>query len=408
MKHAAWFIPSFIGGSGGYRTIFQHINYMSSEYQCDVYVYDSGDYRSEEEIKAREEKLYGKCRCRFILGHKIPSGKSYDVLVATSWLTADIVHHYPGGGKKLYFVQDYEPLFYPAGDTYLRAAGTYELGFSHITIGRWLTHRLKENHGADAAYFDFGADKAIYCYDERIRRENAVCFIYQPDKPRRGAGLGLDALALVKKMRPEVKIYLYGSFHKKYPVFEYTDLGLLSPAQCAKLYNKCQVGLCISASNPSRIPFEMMACGLSVVDIHAENNLYDYPNNVIVLAKCRAEALAQAVVDLLDDASRRNQIRDNALRFMEDRDICREALRFTELVNLLVSGEKICQKIPQKLYSDKPVLAEQKLEKTWEILMAEKKTDIWKRLGHNYFIRKVPGIRSLGRLLRNGYYRREN
>lgn len=34
MKKAAWVIPSFIEGSGGYRTIFQHINEMAQEYEC--------------------------------------------------------------------------------------------------------------------------------------------------------------------------------------------------------------------------------------------------------------------------------------------------------------------------------------------------------------------------------------
>ena len=57
MKQAAWVIPSFIEGSGGYRTIFQYINYMSKEFACDVYVYDSGDYRMDTEIAKRAEKL---------------------------------------------------------------------------------------------------------------------------------------------------------------------------------------------------------------------------------------------------------------------------------------------------------------------------------------------------------------
>lgn len=46
MRKAAWVIPSFIEGSGGYRTVFQHVNVMSTEFECDVYVYNSGDYLS--------------------------------------------------------------------------------------------------------------------------------------------------------------------------------------------------------------------------------------------------------------------------------------------------------------------------------------------------------------------------
>lgn len=53
-------------------------------------------------------------------------------------------------------------------------------------------------------------------------------------------------------MRPEVKIYLYGSEQVTRPIdFECENLHIIPVEKCNELYNKCKVGICMSASNPS-------------------------------------------------------------------------------------------------------------------------------------------------------------
>ena len=42
-----------------------------------------------------------------------------------------------GRGIPVYFVQDFEPLFYPMGSDYLLAENTYRKGLYHITTGAW-------------------------------------------------------------------------------------------------------------------------------------------------------------------------------------------------------------------------------------------------------------------------------
>ncbi len=82
-------------------------------------------------------------------------------------------------------------------------------------------------------------------------------------------GLGLRVLKLFSQKRPDITIYLYGSNKVKFPIsFKHVNLGVITLEMCNKLYQECQIGFCISASNPSRIPFEMMASGLPVVDIY--------------------------------------------------------------------------------------------------------------------------------------------
>ena len=43
---------------------------------------------------------------------------------------------------------------------------------------------------------------------------------------------------------------------------------MLEPDSLARLYNEATVGLVISLTNYSRMPKEMMACGLPVVDVN--------------------------------------------------------------------------------------------------------------------------------------------
>lgn len=402
MRKAAWVIPSFIEGSGGYRTVFQHVNIMSTEFECDVYVYDSGDYRSDKELEQNATRLYGECNCRFHLGYDISLEIPYDLIIATAWMTAEIVYRYKGPAKKVYFVQDYEPMFYPVGNQYLRAAGTYELGFYHITIGRWLAKKLKEEHCAKAAYFDFCADKKIYFSNKNQNREKAICFIYQPDKPRRGAEIGLEALALVKRIRPDVTVYLYGSKEKFKIPFEHSNLGLVSLQQCAELYNKCSVGLCISATNPSRIPFEMMACGLPVVDVFSNNNLYDFAENTITLAQCRPESLAQAVINLLDNQESSRKISEQEQMFMSDRDINVGLGQFMKCIQGVLEGQdELFQKEePAFTYQGEPIIAGEEVQELRNEIAATENNDWYSKIKRITWIRRIPGVKRIKKVLR--------
>ena len=49
--------------------------------------------------------------------------------------------------------------------------------------------------------------------------------------------------------------------------FPYEHLGVLSPPQLAALYSEATVGLCLSLTNFSLMPKEMLACGLPCVEL---------------------------------------------------------------------------------------------------------------------------------------------
>ena len=364
-KRVAWVIPHPGKGSGGHRTIIQNVNALvKAGYECDIYVEE--DYLSTSEIvKEKIDSYYGYCACKVYVG--IVLRQEYDLLFATGWTTIDFVKNVECA-KKAYFIQDYEPWFLPMGDDYIKTENSYRLGYSPITIGKWLSHKMISEFGLNSQYFDFCADLNIYKKLDNIEKENAICYIYQPEKPRRCDQIGLSALKIVKAIKPDVKIYLYGSNTKNLVPFEAEKLGIIPIEECNKLYNKCKIGFCISASNPSRIPFEMMAAGLPVVEIYKENNLYDFPKGAIKLAEPTPEAIATCIIDLLDNEKELKKMSELGYNYMKDYPLEKGFEQFVEAVNNLFSNKEITTNI-KKTYDDEPYRASKEIkEQAKEIL----------------------------------------
>lgn len=311
----AWVMPHPGKGSGGHRTIIQNVNaLLRAGYECDIFVEDDGVSTSQM-VKDKINNWYEPCGAGVYVGFNFK--KEYDLLFATGWQTIDFVRKLPAK-KKAYFIQDFEPWFFPMGDQYIITENSYRYGFLPVTIGKWLAHKMKDEFGTSAEYFDFGADLNVYKPLENVKKENAICFVYQPEKPRRCDCIGLKALKLVKAMRPDVQIYLYGSSAQANFDFECTNLNIIPVEKCNELYNRCKVGICMSASNPSRIPFEMMAAGLPVVELYRENNIYDLPDEGVLLSEPTPEAIASSIVYLLDNQDVRKKMSNFGKKYMKD------------------------------------------------------------------------------------------
>jgi glycosyltransferase involved in cell wall biosynthesis/FMN phosphatase YigB (HAD superfamily) len=297
----AVYAPAPIRGSGGHRTLFNVASRMARlGWKLEVFLEGVG-----EGVEVAENYLDGTPAVIHSQWHRhIPS----DIALATIAHSARFVAELPDVRHRAYLVQDREALFNPISDVYLRNEASYTYGLRHITIGNWLTHVLQREYQSEAAPAGLGVDTNLYCPRPTIPRESAVCFLYQPDKPRRAPQHGIDALRLLKQAMPEVTIYVYGSNLPIQLDFPVVNLGLvLDLQQLAELYARCKVGLCISASNPSRIPFEMMAAGCVPVDLYRYNNLLDHRDGTVMLAHAGEYSLALAMQTLLQNESQWRQ-----------------------------------------------------------------------------------------------------
>lgn len=303
-KRIAWVIPHPGKGSGGHRTIIQNVNALiRAGYECDIYVEDD-NVSTAQMVKDKINEYYEPCDAGVYVG--IRMRKDYDIVFATGWQIVEFVRSVPAR-HKAYFIQDFEPWFFPMGDQYIITENSYRYGFMPVTIGKWLAHKMLAEYNNPVEYFDFGADLNIYKKLDNVEKENAICFVYQPEKSRRCDYIGLKALRIVKTLRPDIQIYLYGSNMPATFDFECQNLNIIPIEKCNELYNRCKVGVCMSASNPSRIPFEMMAAGLPVVEMYKENNIYDMPDGGVLLARTTPEAIASAIIYLVDHRRRKEE-----------------------------------------------------------------------------------------------------
>lgn len=338
-KRIGWLVPYPIKGSGGHKTMFVYINALvEAGYEVDVYFNTPITVKESHLRRVVKEYLREDTNANLIAGWHI-SG-NYEALIATWYRTAEIVAAYPHAERKLYFVQDFEAYFNPMNLEYVLAENSYKLGLTAVTMGNWLAKFLAETYKSPVYPIFLGANSKYY-KNTNSYRENSICFIYQPEKPRRCTDLLHGAVEQIIANRPDIKIYSYGST-TPFPNPNVVNLGIIKDADLADLYNRCKVGICFSLSNPSRIPFEMMACGLPVVELHRENNLYDLPDTGSLLVSENPTAVATGVLKILNDPQEQKRLATGGTEFMLQMDINISTAKFLEFIKKpeLISGVK--------------------------------------------------------------------
>jgi glycosyltransferase involved in cell wall biosynthesis len=223
-----------------------------------------------------------------------------DVYIATSWESAHVLGvrgHMPG--RRMYFVQDFEPFFYGRGSEYALSEDTYRFGFTCIAVGNMVAEILRERYGVECAVAEYGCDTGVYRATNTDERHGVV-FYAKRDYPRRGFALGVLALREFHRRHPEQTIHVFGDpVHRlDFPVVHH---GRLRPAQLARLYNECIAGLVFSFTNVSLVPSEMLACGVIPVLNDSRYARLDFPNPNAVWSQPSPAALAASLSAIVSD-----------------------------------------------------------------------------------------------------------
>jgi glycosyltransferase involved in cell wall biosynthesis len=230
-----------------------------------------------------------------------------DATIATSWETAYVVRASAAAPVRSYFVQDFEPAFFPAGAQAQLAEDTYRFGFKAICAGRWLEGLVREKYGMEARSFRLGVDPAEYYPELHVRPDRRRVYAYvRPHTARRGFELVGLTLARLHQEMPEVEIHLAGAELEPSDMpFPFVGHGILTPAALRSLFSTCDVALCPSFTNYSLMPQELAACGCPVVEVDVESTRAAYPPGAVLLAQPTVEGLTSALVQLLTDEPRR-------------------------------------------------------------------------------------------------------
>jgi glycosyltransferase involved in cell wall biosynthesis len=258
-----------------------------------------------------------------------------DVVVATHWTTAPWARALVDGGRAdraSYFVQDYEPWFYPEEDAQSRARvrQTYELISHKIVTSAWL-HDLLADDGYESRTVPLGLDIGFF-YPRAISvpARPVVLAMARPRTPRRAFEFVVATLAKVHHAMPDAEIVLFGEQIDSLGLpFPYRSAGVVTDnEELARLYSSARVHFDGSDFQAFGLPaLEAMACGaVSVLtDAGGIREYARHEENCLLIEPRDTDAAAAAIVRLLSDDRLVERLRENGFATSRQHSLRRQA-----------------------------------------------------------------------------------
>lgn len=219
----------------------------------------------------------------------------FDVVVASSWPTAHVAASRALAGQPLiYFVQDYEPYFYPRGSQFALAEDSYRLGLRTVALGAMVQSCLRNELGITAETVPFGVDRSVYRPVEGPGRRRGVVFYARRGNDRRGYLLAVLALRHFHEAFPDEPIHVYGDAPADldFPVVAH---GSISPGELNELYSRVVCGLALSFTNISLVAEEMLRAGVLPIVNDSPLARADLAHPAVVWAPATPWGLAEAL-----------------------------------------------------------------------------------------------------------------
>ena len=320
LEQITWFLPEFANPFyGGVHTILRFAAYFAEQHAVGNRFVILG-HTHPRAILRRITAAFpglGKSDVRVMDSDaRIDDLPASDAAIATLWTTAYSLLKFRHTRRKFYFIQDYEPLFYPAGSTSALVDATYDFGFTGIcnTIS---LKEIYEAQGGKAEYFDPSIDSSIFYRSSRERgdRKPNLLFCYaRPGHPRNCFELLMEALKRLKqRMGEDISIVTAGA---EWSPAAYgvegviRNLGMLGYRETGALYRACDAGVvAMKTRHPSYLPLELMACGAAVV-----TNRNPYTGWLLrdgencILAETSPSALAESLEEVLRNTALRARL----------------------------------------------------------------------------------------------------
>jgi O-antigen biosynthesis protein len=319
--HVAVVLPSLPVGSGGHNVVVQVVLGLERlGHTCSLWVLD-GEHAPRLEwpaaLRRKVREQYGPIAGPVFRG--LGDWYGADVALATSWETAYAVAALPGCRARAYLLNDHEPEFHPTSVERELAERSYGLGLHGIAASPWLEQLYREYGGTTSA-FSYGVDHAVYRPPAAPRRRDTVVFYARASTPRRAVPLGVAALEELAARRPGVRVVTFGAPRPPAARFPAEHAGVAPPERLAELFSTGTAGLCLSLTNYSLIPQEMLACGMPCVDLDRPSTRSIYGGDgPVALAPFDPVALATALESLLADDAEWNRRSEAGLALVAGR-----------------------------------------------------------------------------------------
>jgi GT2 family glycosyltransferase/glycosyltransferase involved in cell wall biosynthesis len=238
-----------------------------------------------------------------------------DASIATLWVTAYFVAKSNSAPRRFYLIQDFEPMFYPAGSLYALTEESYRLGLYGICNTENLHKIYRDDYSGKGTSFMPAVDRKVFhdAPEPRPSDRAVTIFLYgRPGHWRNCWEIAQLALGEIKqKYGKGVRIVAAGSWARGTSrVGDIQQLGLLDYRATGVLYRTVDIGLALTVSkHPSYLPLELMASGVPVVafDNPWGHWILDDERNSL-LAELGVAGIVEQLSRLVDSASLRHQL----------------------------------------------------------------------------------------------------
>lgn len=250
-----------------------------------------------------------------------------DVAIATLWVTAYAVAQFTRTSRRFYLIQDFEPMFYPAGSLYALTEETYRLGLYGLCNTERLRNIYADEYDGTGYGFMPAVQSNVFHADGRRPLEHdgpARVFVYARPGHWRNcwelAGLALDEVK--RRYGDGVHLVTAGSWAGAEDLGRGIDhRGLLDYRDTGDLYRTCDVGVALTLSkHPSYLPLELLACGVPVVafDNPAGDWILEHEGNSLRCPRT-VDGLADAISRLVEDQALRARLSTRGLESISAR-----------------------------------------------------------------------------------------
>lgn len=320
----AGFVVGGINQFGGGTTSVLRIGSYMADFGVDV-VYII--YSQNVEISELNAKFaLPACKGRFMSYSEAVNDK-FDFVIATYWTS--VYKALKLNGYKVYFVQDYEPLFFGMGEEHLLAKKSYEMGFHIISLGKWNIDMINNNiHSLAKMKMDFVPfpyEPDEYQYKEHdfdhIKEDRNIKFaIYIRSNRKRVPNLLQWIMGNLEDRlkREEYTVTLnYFGIDRRYPLANGNNLGKMSKDDLRKLYDSSDIGVVASMTNISLVPYEMIAAGLPVIEFLEGSYSAFFPDNSAILTDINSSGLEDSIMELIKNPSAMSDMNNFARKQIE-------------------------------------------------------------------------------------------
>lgn len=319
VKTINWFHPVFAYPMAGVNNIFTAARVLREKHGVESrFIFYGEPKKSEDELRGIIARFFpdfaNAAVVRVETPHDLARVPEADINFATRWDSCYFVLKANRCKAKAYFVQDFEPLFFPAGSESALSEETYRFGFARVCVTP-STFLATKPYGGSAMWFHQPVD-ARYNFPPATKPAGPVRIVFygRPTNPRNGFGLGVEALRRVKaRFGERVEIVSMG---EPWDPRDYglagiiENKGVMNLTELGEFYRSAHIGLgLIFTRHPSLQPLEYWANGIAVVT--NENPVNDWcfqDGENCLIAPPSVSLLADGIARLVEDPALRDHL----------------------------------------------------------------------------------------------------